>query len=654
MRVLPLLIVIAPTIAYADDEEVITVDGEAPPESASSVHLDRDDLDARPHDTPSDLFRSVPGLVVAQHAGGGKADQWFLRGFDADHGTDVAVLVDGVPVNLPSHGHGQGYADTHWLIPEMVQTIDVHEGPYDPRFGDFATAGAIEVSTLAEMHGVRTGVSSEATRRGVRGYAIAGGRGVVYAIDTGVTDGPFLHPQGHGELRQMLHVARGDVTLDATYYDASWSQSGQLPAAEVAAGRVDRFGSLDPSEGGATTRGSIALRWRRGAWSARVWGLGYGLDLFSDFTLYARDPQHGDEIEQRDERVVAGAEASYARPHRAFGRAAIVQTGVQLRGDRIRTSLWHAQQRMRLPDCVTIACNDDRDTIGDAGVYVDEWVAPADRLELHAGARADAVAWRVTDLDPRTAGTMDTTAGAASGVIANPKLALTWHATDDFDVFADAGGGFHSNDARAAAASSGRGALARALGGELGARVHSGSLRAAADLWYLHLESEQVWNGDEGGTEAQGPTRRIGADVDVAAQVTPWLAIDADLSIAHGTFAGGGAIPLAPRIYGSGGAIAHRGASFVSLHARGIGPRPADRDGMLTADGYCIVDAVAGTRAGAWELGVTATNLLNSEWREAQVAEISRVTPTAPLAEDIHFTPGAPLTIIASATYTMR
>jgi hypothetical protein len=648
----------------APDAEVVTIEGTAPAESASSDHLDREELDERPHEQPSDLFRQIPGLLVAQHAGGGKADQWFIRGFDADHGTDVAVFVDGVPVNLPSHAHGQGYADTHWLIPETVDSIDVHKGPYAARFGDFYTAAAIETKTIDRVPGGAVVLGSfgvglagpEAFERpSARAVAmvspeLAGG-GALFAAQAAYTDGAFVNPQQFGNGAALGKWSRragpGTLSLEATYYAARWNASGQIPASLVDSGALDRFGALDPSQGGRTTRASINAAYELrdahdATWHAGAYVVDYHLRLFSNFTYWARDPVNGDAIEQDDDRVVYGADAFWLRPHRIGGATALLRAGVQARADDVDTALWHVASRQRLTDCFGAVnpCNADHDVILGLGVYAEEVIAPTPRVQLQAGARLDGFSW---DVDDRS----------VQRLIANPKLSVVWHATDEIDVFANSGGGYHSNDARAAVATGGDGALARAIGAETGLRLHLGPhFHAAADVWYLHLSSEQVWNGDTGGTEAAGATERWGVDLETAADLTPWLSLDASLGIAHSAFvanAGNGlALALAPQLMGSGGVVAHRGAAFVSLRGRGIGPRPANDANTLIATGYFVLDLVAGARIGRWDLGLTFVNVLDSRWREAQFADTIATSPGVLAVEQIDFTPGSPATMFAT------
>src|SRR5688500_10421547 len=319
--------------ALAESElaaEVIEIDDRAPAEAASSVHFDAEELRRRPAQTPSDLLRQTPGLAVVQHAGGGKADQYFLRGFDADHGTDVAIFADGVPVNLTSHGHGQGYADTHWMIPETISGVEVHKGPYAARFGDFYTAGAMELTTLDKIEGPTVWIAAGSSATGPKRFDNVDGRLVgrarpslrkgdrsLIALQVAENDGPYVNPQdfrqGNALVKWADEIGPGTLKLQSTWYMGKWNQSGQLPEGEIAAGRVDRFGSLDPSEGGNAMRTSVAASYQAGPAKVMAYGVANQLQLYSNFTLFARDTENGDQIEQTDDRLLGGFDASYEK-----------------------------------------------------------------------------------------------------------------------------------------------------------------------------------------------------------------------------------------------------------------------------------------------------------------------------------------------------
>jgi TonB-dependent Receptor Plug Domain len=667
--------------------ETIVVTSDAPAESASSVHLGAGKLRYRPRTQASDVLRQVPGLVVSQHAGGGKSDQYFIRGFDADHGTDLAIFADGVPVNLTSHGHGQGYADSHFLIPETVASVDVHKGPYAARYGDFYTAGALELRTIDEVAGPTVWVASGAPlgdsdvrlqRYDTRLVGMASPRlrnnsddKSLLALQIAQNDGPFVNGQnfrqGNALGKWRGKVGPGELRFAGTWYTGAWNQSGQLPEGEIAAGRLARFGSIDPTEGGIAQRASLQLGYtvRDEAAGSTLRLSGYGvrneLELYSNFTLFARDQVSGDQIGQTDDRMLYGADAVYERRLDTGRVQALVTAGAQVRYDDAETSLFHAAKRERLDMCFgqkVNPCNHADNHILNAALYTEADIVPASWIHIRPGLRADAFVWNVRDLDPGTAGDpMTTTAGGASTGIVSPKLSVELHESEQMTFFANAGFGFHSNDARAAVSSKGEGALARAIGGELGARMKPHDrARVAADVWYLHLASEQVWSGDNGGTEPSDPTRRFGMDLEGSVDATSWLSLDANVTWARSTLVAnqgnGGALALAPRWTGSGGVSLHDKRSFVSLRARGIADRPGNDDGSLTAQGYLLFDLVAGKKLGKLDLELTIANLLDTEWREAQFAEESRVTPAGDVVEQIHFTPGMPLTATLKAAYS--
>ncbi len=667
--------------------ETIEVIADAPAESASSVRLDTGRLRFRARTQPSDLLRQVPGLAVSQHAGGGKADQYFIRGFDADHGTDVAIFADGIPVNLTSHGHGQGYADTHWLIPETIESVAVHKGPYAARYGDYYTAGALELKTIDKIDGPTVWVASGAplgasdarlSRYDTRLVGMASPRlrkdpddRSLLALQIAENDGPFLNAQDFRQANALGkwrgRVGPGELRLATTWYSGEWNQSGQLPEGEIAAGRLPRFGSIDPTEGGDAMRASLQLGYTvrdaetRSAFRISGYGVRNQLELYSNFTLFARDPMNGDQIGQTDDRALYGLDAAYERWVKAGGVQALVTAGAQVRYDDVETSLFHAAKRQRLEMCFgenANPCNHTDNQILNAALYAEADVVPAPWLHVRPGLRVDAFVWDVRDLDPETAGDPMTTAGgrAATGIV-SPKLSVELHESDTMTFFANGGSGFHSNDARAAVSTKGAGALARAIGGELGARMKPHErARVSADVWYLHLASEQVWSGDNGGTEASDPSRRFGLDLEGSVEATSWLSLDANVTWAKSTLVAnrgnGGALALAPRWMGSGGVSIHDQRSFLSLRARGIADRPGNDDGSLTAQGFLLFDLVAGKKLGKLDLELTIANLLDTEWREAQFAEESRVTPAGELVEQIHFTPGMPLTATLKAAYS--
>lgn len=342
-------------VAYKVDVTAV-----APRTAASSMTLRSEMFSQLFLESPADVLRGVPGLVIAQHAGGGKSDQYLIRGFDADHGTDVLLAVDGVPVNMVSHAHGQGYADLHFVIPETIERVDVHKGPYYAEFGNLATAGSVQLATRDrfERPFVRLQAGSFGTGRAVFGVSPRQGNAWI-AGEVHLTDGPFRHPQDFtrvnvaGKWRATLRDGHA-LTMAASGYRGEWNASGQIPSRLVDAGRLDRFDAVDPSEGGRTARAQASTlydgRFGTTRLTAQTYLVNYSLDLFSNFTFFARDARAGDGILQRDRRAVWGGRIAGVQPH-ALGRfPAVATTGTEWRRDDIAAGLLYQQRRIPIED----------------------------------------------------------------------------------------------------------------------------------------------------------------------------------------------------------------------------------------------------------------------------------------------------------------
>ena len=631
--------------------------------AASSAEVRRLDVALRPRESSQELLRLVPGLVIAQHAGGGKAEQIFLRGFDADHGTDVAVSVDGTPVNMASHAHGQGYADLHFLMPEVIERVEVRKGPYDARDGDFATAGAVTFRTRD-----RIGRTSAVVRGGSfgAGHAAAllplGGdverAGGYLAGSAHRADGPFDRPQGYRRLngfaKWTMPVGAG-AEAAASAFDARWSASGQLPQRAVRDGRVGRFGAIDPTEGGATSRYDVsaALRSRAGGeqgWEARAYATRYRLDLFSNFTFYAADSANGDGIEQVDDRTVLGATAAYGAPASILGRAGGWRVGAGVRTDDARVALHHQRARARL-GTRSLA----RVELRHLYTWARYEVQLAERVRLDVGLRADAFRSAAASLLATVADSGG--AGARWAGLASPKANLAFELSPSTTLFANAGSGFHSNDARDVAAGGGRDrVLPRAVGAEAGVR-HGGRWGSvAAALWGLDLQSELVYAGDEGVTEPSGRTRRVGVDVEGRLRVARRLWADADLNLARGRFRdappGADRIPLAPTRTATAGLTVRDAGPFEGgARVRHASSRPATEDGAVRARGYTVAELFGAWTVARVRLTLAVDNLFDTAWNEAQFATTSRLPGEAAPVTELHFTPGAPRGVQAGVEY---
>jgi hypothetical protein len=459
--------------AMSLDSVVVIAD---PAFSTASSHIARGlDLQLRPRESSQELLRLAPGLVIAQHAGGGKAEQIFLRGFDADHGTDVAVSVDGTPVNLVSHAHGQGYADLHFLIPEVVDAVEVRKGPYDAADGDLATAGAVRLRTRDRVAGVVdarggsfgtvSGVGlvpfgGDASRPG--GYVAAAGR---------YSDGPFEAGQGYRRVNVFAKWTApiGDGTTafaTASAFDSRWDASGQVPERAVRAGGISRFGAIDATEGGTTSRyelaGGLHGTLGSGIWKARAYAVRYRLDLFSNFTFFLSDTANGDGIEQVDRRLLVGAEADVAAATRVLGREGQLAAGLDVRSDFADVGLHHQRRRERLETYALGLVSQQRTS---AWARHDLTLTRAVRLQL--GVRADLFRFRYSD---RLGASAPAAVERWNGVV-SPKASLAVDLSRGTTLYANTGAGFHSNDARdVVRARPADVVVPRAVGAELGLR----------------------------------------------------------------------------------------------------------------------------------------------------------------------------------------
>jgi TonB family protein len=690
--------------AQTGSDQATIVVASRPRMAASSLSIPRRDLTLRPVAAAQDLLRATPGLVVVQHSGGGKANQYFLRGFDADHGTDVALSFDGVPINMVTHAHGQGFADTNFIIPEVVERLDITKGPYFANQSDFATAGAMNFVSRDDLEHASLGFGVG----GSPGHGAPSYRGLVMAspktestksllaAEIGRQNGPFDRAEAWDRYKLMskLTVLLGStssVTLTAMSYAGNWNGSGQLPARAIASGLVPRYGSLDPSEGGSTARHQAFLQYQLtpsadSELKALAYVGSYRFNLFSNFTFALRDPVFGDAIEQVDRRTFYGGKVSYRTVREVAGVKLATTIGGDMRGDQIRAELWNDEKRSRISPVGLYRAEPTS-----LGAFANAEVTPFSWLRFDVGGRADLLSFAVEDRlssgGPPSAGGV----GAATQLSPKGSVVVTPVRTDHLtiDTFANYGHGFHSNDVRGAFASPAVTPLARAVGSEVGARGRIlRSLDLTAALWQLDLETETVWIGDEGTTDVSGSTHREGVELDARYEPLPWLSADASVTFARSKYqadAGYGAgLALAPKQTWAGGLSGRhplgRGTARYGIRFYGIGDRPASDDGALVARGFTQVDLHVGYRHRYFDIGFDVENLLDARYRSAQFATVGRLAtepavgaaipagyscgkegrlapapaggPSGAFAgcEDIHFTPAYPFSIRLMAT----
>ena len=569
------------------------------------------------------------------------------------------------------------------IIPELIERVEVRKGPSFAQDGDFATAGAVNLVTRRgfEASQVTLGGGSFDTWRGlfIASPQVEGWSPVVAAQVYG-TNGPFLNPERLQRFSLFTKVTRevapgSTLSVVLTSYGSGWTASGQVPLREVSAGRLSRFGTIDPDEGGNSQRHSAYATWRTltsdgGEVNVLAYALQYRLNLYSNFTFFSRDEVNGDMIEQDDRRNVLGFNASYHFRRTLGGIAFDTTLGGQLRTDSIDNGLRYDKARKRLESVVDASVRE-----GSLGVYAQEDITFTPWLRAVLGLRADSFGFDVDDHLEDLANPDTRSSGVRQAARVSPKASLVLNPVRDTELYVNFGDGFHSNDARGVVRQPDPVTpLTRARGYEVGARTRLlDRLDLAGSVFRLDLDSELVWVGDEGTTEARGATRRQGVEAEARLRLLPWLFADADLTVSRATYVenagNGNAVALAPTLIVSGGVSArHPSGVYGRLGVLHLGDRPATEDEFLTAEGFTRVDATLGYRGSFYEVSVGVQNLLNTQWREAQFANVSRLpSETGPEScpagtrpagepgafegcEDLHFTPGAPFNAQASVS----
>ena len=625
--------------------------------AASDGVVGQRQLALRPLLRVGEVLETIPGAVVTQHSGSGKANQFFLRGFNLDHGTDFAASVEGVPINLPTHAHGQGYLDLNFLIPEVIQRVAFAKGPLAADAGNFATAGRAQLRIARTLDRDIAEVEAGSDDRFgalVAGSRRVGDRDVLVAVRGRYTDGPWVTPEDGSLVSAVAKVSGGDdargYSLTALGYANDWTATDQVAQRAVASGRIDRLGSLDQTSGGTTGRYTLAARAHRstaaGQTEASAYAAYYHLNLFSNFTYFLDDPVRGDQFEQADRRLYVGADASHRWTTRRLGRSTALTVGAGLRHDEIfEVGLHRTEARERF---ATI--RDDAVAETSAGTYVEAETRWTSALRTVLGVRADAFRFDV-------ASDIDANSGTETDLIASPRASVALGLGAGTEVYAGAGLGFHSNDARGTtirvdpATGEAVGAvdpLVRTRGAEVGVRTTAVSgLQSTVSLFAIGLDSELVFVGDAGGTEASDASRHVGVEWASYLDVTDWLDVALDVALTRSRFTDGEAD--GERIENSvgrvitGGVYAGRASGPVAaVQVRHLGPRPLDGAGAVTAPASTLVNARLGWRSGALAVALDVLNALDEDAADVSYLYESRLAGEATATEDIHAHPVLP------------
>ena len=634
------------------------------PSSATVGTATSEQLDLRPVLRTGELLEVVPGLIVTQHSGSGKANQYFLRGFNLDHGTDLATSVDGVPVNMPTHAHGQGYTDINFVIPELVESIEYRKGTYYADTGNFSAAGAVNLRYRSALDAPFVAVESGDDDY-LRGLLAAspqiGGGTMLMAVEHSTTNGPWLLEERFHKTNALLRYSRetsgGRFAVTAQGYDGEWRSTDQIPLRAVQSGALDRFGFVDPTNGGESHRYTLAADWHEqigaGRMHAQAYAIDYRLDLFSNFT-YALDAGNGDQFEQFDDRRVYGGQLTWARPIELMGLSHELDLGFELRRDDIDTvGLYKTVARRRIE-----TTREDNVTQSSYSTYSTLKTQWSEHVRTEVGMRAD-----LFDFEVRSS--LAANSGSADDSIVSPKFSLILGPWQETELFVNVGKGFHSNDARGTTIrvdpTDGVTPVDRvdplvdALGADIGVRTAVlPNVQLTASLWTLKLDSELLFVGDAGITEASRESERRGIEAGAIWNPVSWLILDADLAWSRSRFtqeenmidAAADRIPGAVENVASVGlAIDHPSGWFGGARLRHFGKAPLIEDGNVESDPTTLVNLEAGYHiTDNIQVSAALFNVFDSRDNDITYLYESQLPGEAEPVTDIHFHPVEPRT----------
>ncbi|MEP6949385.1 MAG: TonB-dependent receptor [Ginsengibacter sp.] len=623
--------------------------------------ISRTDIAMRGVNNSQEVLRIIPGIVISQHQGGGKAEQIFLRGFDADHGTDFREDVDGLPINMVSHAHGQGFADSHFIIPETIENVDFKKGPYAAGKGDFATTGFVDFNTKNTLDNnvVKVEGGMFNTFRGLGMFNVLSERAKekqqswYVASEYRYSDAYFDNPQHFNRFNLFTKYnsrlsEHNYLTMSATTFWSKWDASGQIPDRAVKEGLIGFYGAVDPFEGGLTYRTNVNAQLITSLNNGdliknQVYYSNVHFDLHTNFTFYLADTLNGDEIRQKEARDLMGYNGSYNHTGYSGGTKLSTELGINIRQDLTRNSeLSHTVDRYTLLNRLKLG------DISELSIspYLSETFTFNRNFSINAGLRFDQFYHKYNNKLASDSTLPGIGIYKANANTFSPKLNFYYHVNDKMQLYLTSGKGYHSNDTRAVVVENGYDILPSAYSADLGTvfkPVTKVLINAA--LWYIFLQQEFVYGGDGGDVEFNGKTRRVGFDFSGRYQPIKSLYFDVDLNYAHGRtidgLKGENYIPLAPIWTSTGGITFTNKKGFNgSLRYRYIGDRPANENNTLTATGYFITDAVLNYTKPKYEIGLVINNVLNTKWKETQFDTVTRLKGEAAPVDEICFTPG--------------
>jgi outer membrane receptor protein involved in Fe transport len=633
-----------------------------PENSASEQHRSAERIIQQPYARPGEFLEATPGLIVTQHSGESKANQYFLRGFNLDHGTDLAITVDGMPVNMRTHGHGQGYADVSFLIPELIASMRIRKGPYFADEGDFSSAGALHIDTIDTLNPglaqVTVGMFGYGRALAIKAVGVGAGNLLVAGEGT-IYDGPWDVPDRMRKLNGVIRYSQGTAldgfSITGMAYDNRWTSTDQVARRAIDQGLIGRFATLDPTDGGRSSRYSLSSRvsalndW--GVSKLEAYVIRYNMTLFNNFTYFLSNEVDGDQFSQTDSRTIAGFHGNHTFKGRLGPFDSETRVGAQGRYDDINVGLHNTVQRT-----ITSTVRADGVQEGSVALYIQNTTHWTPWLRTIAGGRGDWYRAKVASDNPLNSGT-------ASDFIASPKFSLILGPFRETEFFINAGHGFHSNDVRGVTITidpnTGLGAdkvpfLVKARGAEVGARTRIiPSLESSVAVFVLDYASELLFVGDAGTTEASRPSRRIGVEWTNHYKPLPWLAFDLDIAATRSRFTAfdpaGDRIPGSPNIVvGAGVIVGNATGWFGAAKLRYFGQRPLIEDNSVRSSPTTLVNARAGYRfENGMRLQLDAYNLFNVKANQIEYYYESRLAtePSGVATFDRHVHPVEPLAV---------
>lgn len=623
--------------------------------SASQGFVGGEDLEIATASGGSDLLEAVPGMIATQHSGSGKAKQYFLRGFNLDHGTDFAAFVDGMPVNMPSHGHGQGYADTNFVIPEFVSMVSYLKGPYYALVGDFASTGSASMTLrdVLESDFAQFSIAEDERYRLVGGMSRSAlGGEVLLGVELEENNGPWVLDENLHKRNTIVRYSKGNYderfSLTAMFYDSSWDATDQIPQRAIEDGRLSIYGYVDPTVGGRTTRYSLSGNWRKDEGHVRtfatLYSMYYDMNLWSNFTYFLDDYENGDQFEQADRRLVHGFTFGKTFYYQElFGKQTNHTLALESRWDAIdRVGLYHTRERERLS-----TTREDRVDVLSTGLAYEMKVDWTPMLRTHFGLRLDGVRHESESL-------IGAGGGKADDWLACPKMNIVYAPNQSMEWFASYGEGFHSNDARVASLGGDVDPLAASEGMEAGIRYQiEGILNTSVAVWSLDLDSELLYVGDAGETEASRPSERWGVDwTSFVALGDRWTA-DFDLAWSDANFSDassdGDYIPgVVEQKLGAGLSYRWGESGRIGLKYRYFGDRPLIEDGSVWSESSESVNLTVSGGINEWAWTLQLFNVFDSQDPDISYFYESRLEGEVNAVADIHGHVMKPRTFMAT------